>query len=336
MVQRLNDANTALAQAVTIPQFKLVLDVAAAQEVFATRQRLGDEIIGHAHALKIEALAGLGELIKQAPKTKGTDRGGRPKIDGSRQVPSISPPTLAEQGVDKKTANLARKLAALSDTERNAVAAGDQTLAAVSRERTAKVREQRLSLPDAKFRVVYADPPWKYNDRADAGAVQTGGAERQYPVMSIAELCALDVKGICDQDAVLFLWVTSPLLFECQPVGSTSVLAISPKRPAGATSTQGSRTPPEAVGPSARHRSCPAGERRSERVCARFVGSSVQVERSRRAACAYNVAISRARSSWLSVLAPRSATTTSPPCSARAAWARSGRPPTPSSTARSR
>ena len=61
VVQRLNDANTALAQAVTIPQFKLVSDVAAAQEVFATR-------IGYAHELKIEALAGLGELIKQAPK----------------------------------------------------------------------------------------------------------------------------------------------------------------------------------------------------------------------------------------------------------------------------
>ncbi len=31
--------------------------------------------------------------------------------------------------------------------------------------------------------------------------------------------------------------------------------------------------------------------------------------------------------------APASATTTSPPCSARVGWARSGRPPTPSSTA---
>jgi len=36
--------------------------------------------------------------------------------------------------------------------------------------------------------------------------------------MSIKELCALDVKGICDQDCVLFLWVTSPLLFECLAV----------------------------------------------------------------------------------------------------------------------
>ena len=48
-----------LAEAVTIPQFKLVSDMAAAQEVFATRQRLGEEITGYAHALKTEALAGV-------------------------------------------------------------------------------------------------------------------------------------------------------------------------------------------------------------------------------------------------------------------------------------
>ena len=36
--------------------------------------------------------------------------------------------------------------------------------------------------------------------------------------MSIAELCALDIKGIVEDDAVLFLWVTSPLLAECWPV----------------------------------------------------------------------------------------------------------------------
>ena len=53
-----------------------------------------------------DALAGLGDLIKQAPKAKGTDRGGRrAKLDGSRKIPSSSPPTLAAQGVDKKTAN---------------------------------------------------------------------------------------------------------------------------------------------------------------------------------------------------------------------------------------
>ena len=65
----------------------------------------------------------LGALIEQAPKAKGA-RGqlrGRGVIGGSPVDPPITTPTLAEQGVDKKTANVARKLAALSDTELNAV-----------------------------------------------------------------------------------------------------------------------------------------------------------------------------------------------------------------------
>jgi N6-adenosine-specific RNA methylase IME4 len=36
--------------------------------------------------------------------------------------------------------------------------------------------------------------------------------------MTIAELCALPVREMSEPDAVLFLWVTSPLLFECLPM----------------------------------------------------------------------------------------------------------------------
>ena len=54
---------------------------------------------------------------------------------------------------------------------------------------------RRVSLPDAKYRVLYADPPWSYNDKADAGAVQSGGAERHYPSLSIAETIS-DMSGL--------------------------------------------------------------------------------------------------------------------------------------------
>ena len=36
--------------------------------------------------------------------------------------------------------------------------------------------------------------------------------------MSIPELCALPIRDLLEPDAVLFLWVTSPLLFDCLPV----------------------------------------------------------------------------------------------------------------------
>ena len=35
-------------------------------------QRLGDDVIGNAHALRIEALAGLGVLMKKALQAKGS------------------------------------------------------------------------------------------------------------------------------------------------------------------------------------------------------------------------------------------------------------------------
>lgn len=72
-------------------------------------------------------------------------------------------------------------------------------------------------LPEGKFRVIYADPPWKY-DSGGPGIDQYGPAERHYPSMSISELCAMDVKSRAADDAVLFLWVTSPMLAECWEV----------------------------------------------------------------------------------------------------------------------
>ena len=68
---------------------------------------------------------------------------------------------------------------------------------------------------DKKYRVIYADPAWSYNDTCENGGVQSGGASKHYDVMSIKQISDLPVKDITEKDAVLFLWVTSPLLEEC-------------------------------------------------------------------------------------------------------------------------
>lgn len=210
VVQRLQQAEEALAYAVGIDQVRLVMDVAAAQEVFATRQRMGEAVIGQAHALKTRALVKLGELLEALPK----DQGGLRR--GTQSVPRET--TYAELGVTKKLASVAQQLAALPEATREAIAQREVTLSQARREVKAAEVTRRVSLPDAKYRVLYADPPWSYNDKADAGAVQAGGAERHYPSMSIAELCALPIPALCEPDAVLFLWVTSPLLFESAAV----------------------------------------------------------------------------------------------------------------------
>lgn len=62
------------------------------------------------------------------------------------------------------------------------------------------------------YRVVYADPPWDYGNK---GLDDYGHADRHYKSMSIDELCAMPVAQHVEENAVLFLWVTSPLLDEC-------------------------------------------------------------------------------------------------------------------------
>ena len=92
-----------------------------------------------------------------------------------------------------------------------------------SREELRREKRQRdeaieVELPDepGKYRVIYADPPWKYGD--ERGTVAAGGAVAQYPLMSIESLCKMDVALLAAKDAVLFMWVTVPLADEALEV----------------------------------------------------------------------------------------------------------------------
>lgn len=59
-----------------------------------------------------------------------------------------------------------------------------------------------------QYRVIYADPPWSYNDKQNVEVL--GGAEKHYTTMPLQDICDLPVPSA--DDAVLFIWVTSPLL----------------------------------------------------------------------------------------------------------------------------
>ena len=63
---------------------------------------------------------------------------------------------------------------------------------------------------DKKYRVIYADPPWSYNDECKTGGVQSRGASGVYTVMTLEDICKLPVPS--QDNAVLFMWTTSPML----------------------------------------------------------------------------------------------------------------------------
>jgi len=78
--------------------------------------------------------------------------------------------------------------------------------------RKADIEFKTKELPSGKYRIVYADPPWNYGDKRDG---RTTGAEDHYPTMTIEQLCQIPVNDMTEDNAVLFLWVTSPILNEC-------------------------------------------------------------------------------------------------------------------------
>jgi hypothetical protein len=126
VVVQLERARDALAKATAIHQVKGILDVAAAGEIYARRRQLGEEALAYAHTVKIEALARLGELLRDR-KSERSD-GGRPRKTSADEVLVSPKPTLADLGITRKTAATAQQLAALPSETRSAIAAGETTL----------------------------------------------------------------------------------------------------------------------------------------------------------------------------------------------------------------
>jgi len=68
----------------------------------------------------------------------------------------------------------------------------------------AEKHENTPVLPDGKFDVIYADPPWKYDFCLE------GDPRQHYQVMSTQKICELQIPAV--NDAILFLWATNPKL----------------------------------------------------------------------------------------------------------------------------
>ena len=74
-----------------------------------------------------------------------------------------------------------------------------------------------LPLPDRKYNVIYADPPWAYR-QCGATAKSRGNAVKHYPTMTTDDICKLPVDKIAGGGAALFLWATFPNIGEALKV----------------------------------------------------------------------------------------------------------------------
>lgn len=73
--------------------------------------------------------------------------------------------------------------------------------------------KEAISLrPQGGFRVIYADPPWSFDNYSDKG--EQKNANQHYDCMENKKIVDMAVGALAGPNCVLFLWVTDPLLIE--------------------------------------------------------------------------------------------------------------------------
>jgi N6-adenosine-specific RNA methylase IME4 len=162
----------------------------------------------HTVSTQRENLESTGQ-IAQLDKTVGADGKERPRQVERKPVSVFNPTKREEKAltnpkVVEQVAISGSVMAAQKEIER----AERQELIKEQIEKPKTSAHIDIFTTDKKYRVVYADPPWQYNDKQDTSKL--GGAEKKYPTMPLKDICSLPVPT--ESNAVLFLWVTSPML----------------------------------------------------------------------------------------------------------------------------
>tara|TARA_Y100000385_G_C12840699_1_gene528670 strand:+ start:69 stop:623 length:555 start_codon:yes stop_codon:yes gene_type:complete len=78
-----------------------------------------------------------------------------------------------------------------------------------------------MELPDKKYSIIYADPPWHYGSKSAVNN-STGNTivslQEHYKTMTLTEIKSLPVQNITTADAACFMWVTDSHLDEALAV----------------------------------------------------------------------------------------------------------------------
>lgn len=103
---------------------------------------------------------------------------------------------------------------------------------AKERKKINPLEELYPTLPNKKYQVIYADPPWDYGGKMQYDKTTIKGenigfekkiflssAGFKYPTLKLKQLKTLDVKSIADDDCILFMLTTGPQLANSVELG---------------------------------------------------------------------------------------------------------------------
>lgn len=211
----INKADKMLEKASTIQEIKEFKNIALTAADWAKRKGLGKKVVKKAQNYALDAEIKLGDKLRETERAKGkrTDL-----VTLGNQVDD-NKFTLAELGITKRESSEAQLLSDLSQKDQEKIIAikdGKKSKKTTVNEKRREDKRKELKakslIPgDKKYRIIYADPPWKYDRYLPH---QYGDPEKHYPPMSIDEICAMPVIEMIEENSVLFLWVTSPKIEE--------------------------------------------------------------------------------------------------------------------------
>jgi N6-adenosine-specific RNA methylase IME4 len=215
-------------------EIRAIEKVGLAQEVREQKLHEAQEI----SEAVTDAEVRIGELTMTMPKASGGDRRSDVFKNTHEDIfEKTKSEIIREAGFTPKQVSQFQRMAANPDAVERAKAqareAGDilsrsKVLQEVGKDVRAAEKATRVEMAtsagvsvnifatDKKYRVIYADPPWSYNDKQDTDYY--GGAEKHYGTMLLEDIAALPIGRIAEKNAVLFLWTTSPLIFDSQKV----------------------------------------------------------------------------------------------------------------------
>jgi N6-adenosine-specific RNA methylase IME4 len=180
--------------------------------------------------IRIIAMREWGIMYGEEKAQGRVPKGGNPNLSQPVQPPHRLP-TLAELKIDGHFSANAQKLAALPDETIADRLDAWREQATTDRRVTVNIlkdadkREQRakreahlgtmqaeanLKLPEKRYGVIYADPPWAFEVYSEKGMDRA--PENHYPTMGLYDIKLLHVNDLAHSDCVLFMWATVPML----------------------------------------------------------------------------------------------------------------------------
>jgi N6-adenosine-specific RNA methylase IME4 len=130
-----------------------------------------------------------------------------PVADKLAKEHGVSAPTIKRDG---KFYEEVEKLKEKYPEEIKSIFSGAERASKVIKNIKANERNEAMEskpLPDNKYHIIYCDPPWQYSNSGFAMS-----AENQYPTIPTEKLKKMDVQSLANEDAVMFMWATNPLL----------------------------------------------------------------------------------------------------------------------------